>query len=41
MGLIKKVLKKLGEIIDRVAEALFGRQRPAPQPVPIPVRNDR
>jgi hypothetical protein len=37
--LIKKVLKKLGEIFDRIAEALLGRNHPVPQPVPVPVKN--
>jgi hypothetical protein len=37
--LIKKVLKKLGEIFDRIAEALLGRNQPIPQPVPIPVKH--
>jgi hypothetical protein len=37
---IKKALKKLGEIFDRVLEALIGQRQPEHQLVPIPVRND-
>jgi hypothetical protein len=37
---IKKALKKLGEMFDRVLEALIGQRQPEHQLVPIPVRND-
>jgi hypothetical protein len=46
VGLIKKVIKKLGkalgEMLDRVAEAVFGRRdQPVPQAVPVPVGRDQ
>jgi hypothetical protein len=37
---IKKVLSKIGEIFDRVLEALIGQRQPEHQLVPIPVRNN-
>lgn len=40
MKSIKKALRKLGEMFDRVLEALIGQRQPEHQLVPIPVRND-
>jgi hypothetical protein len=37
--LIKKTLKKIGEIFDRILEALVGQRQPEPQLIPIPVRD--
>ncbi|WP_425214657.1 hypothetical protein [Tumidithrix helvetica] len=39
MKSIKKALKKLGEIFDRILEALVGQRQPEPQLIPIPVRD--
>lgn len=40
MKSIKKILKKLGEMFDRVLEALIGQRQPEHQLVPIPVRSN-
>ncbi len=39
MNVIKKVLKRLGEVFDRLVESLLGERRPEPQLIPIPVRD--
>ena len=40
MELVDRILRKLREWMDRIAEALGGEMEPEPQPIPIPV-NDR
>jgi hypothetical protein len=37
---IKKVLKEIGEILNRVLEALLGQNQPQPELIPIPVRSN-
>jgi hypothetical protein len=37
---IKKALKELGEILNRVLESLLGQNQPHPELIPIPVRNN-
>jgi hypothetical protein len=37
---IKKALKEIGEILNRVLEALLGQNHPQPELIPIPVRNN-
>jgi hypothetical protein len=36
---LKNLGEKLGELLDRTVEALFGRRQPTPELIPIPVRN--
>ncbi len=36
---LKNLGEKLGELLDRAVEALFGRRQPTPELIPIPVRN--
>ncbi|NMF58434.1 hypothetical protein [Pseudanabaena yagii] len=40
MKAIKKALKEIGEILNRVLEALLGQNQPQPELIPIPVRNN-
>lgn len=40
MKAIKKVLQDIGEILNRVLEALLGQNQPQPELIPIPVRNN-
>jgi len=37
---IKKALKEIGEILNRVLESLLGQNHPQPELIPIPVRNN-
>ncbi len=37
---IKKALKEIGEVLNRVLEALLGQNQPQPELIPIPVRNN-
>jgi hypothetical protein len=37
---IKKALRELGEMLNRVLETLLGKGQPQPELIPIPVRND-
>jgi len=37
---IKKALKEIGDILNRVLEALLGQNQPQPELIPIPVRNN-
>jgi hypothetical protein len=37
---IKKALKEIGEILNRVLEVLLGQNQPQPELIPIPVRNN-
>jgi hypothetical protein len=39
MDSLKRVLKKLGDIFNRVLDALLGQRQPEPELIPIPVRN--
>ncbi len=40
MKAIKKALKEIGEILNRVLESLLGQNQPQPELIPIPVRNN-
>jgi predicted RNase H-like HicB family nuclease len=37
---IEKAMKEIGEILNRVLEALLGQNQPQPQLIPIPVRSN-
>jgi hypothetical protein len=37
---IKKALKEIGDILNRVLETLLGKSQPQPELIPIPVRNN-
>jgi len=37
---IKKILQDIGEVLNRVLEALLGQKQPQPELIPIPVRNN-
>ncbi|MGK7909582.1 MAG: hypothetical protein AB4040_20420 [Synechococcus sp.] len=39
MGLIGRILDKLREWLDNIAEALGGSPQPQHQPIPVPVRD--
>ena len=39
MGLIGRILDKLREWMDRIADVLGGEPQPQPQPIPIPVHD--
>ena len=39
MGLIGRILDKLREWLDNIAEALGGDAQPQQQPIPVPVRD--
>ena len=39
MKAIKKALKEIGEMLNRVLESLLGQSQPQPELIPIPVRN--
>lgn len=36
---LKNLGEKLGELLDRAVEALFGRRQPTPELIPVPVRD--
>ena len=40
MELVDRILRKLREWMDRIAEAIGEQMAPEPEPIPIPV-NDR
>ena len=40
MKALKKALREIGEILNRVLETLLGKGQPQPELIPIPVRND-
>ncbi len=40
MKTIKKVLREIGEILNRVLESLLGQSQPQPELIPIPVRSN-
>lgn len=39
MGLIGRILEKLREWMDKIADVLGGETQPQPQAIPIPVRD--
>lgn len=39
MGLIGRILDKIREWMDRIADVLGGEPQPQPQPIPIPVHD--
>ncbi len=40
MKAIKKALREIGEILNRVLESLLGQNQPQPELIPIPVRSN-
>ena len=39
MELVDRILEKLREWVDRIADTLGGMVEPEPQPIPIPVHD--
>jgi hypothetical protein len=38
MKALRRVLKKLGDVFNRVLDTLLGQRQPEPELIPIPVR---
>jgi len=39
MKAVKRILKRLGDMLNRVLDSLLGPRQPEPELIPIPVRN--